>query len=44
MVQAALILVEKGIHPEIFNSSNTDKGLGENYALISKYKLLVKIL
>ena len=44
MVQAAAILVEKGIQPEVFNSSNSDEGEVENDALISKYKLLVKIL
>ncbi len=44
MVQAASILVEKGIKPEIFNSSNSDKGEAENDALIAKYKPLVKIL
>jgi len=44
MVQAAAILVEKGIQPEVFNSSNSDDSESENDALVSKYKLLVKIL
>lgn len=44
MVHAAAILVEKGIHPEIFNSSNSDKGQEENEALLAKYKPLVKTL
>lgn len=44
MVQAASILAEKGINPEVFNSSNSDKGQEENEALISKYKPLVKTL
>ena len=44
MVQAASILIEKGIKPEIFNSSNSDNGKVENEALLSKYKPLVKIL
>lgn len=44
MVQAASILAEKGIIPEIFNSSNSDDGQEENDKLINKYKPLVKYL
>lgn len=44
MVQVAAILVEKGVQPEVFNSSNSDQGEAENEALIFKYKPLIKIL
>jgi len=44
MFQTAAILVEKGIQPEIFNSSNSEKGEDENDALLAKYKPLIKIL
>lgn len=42
LVQAVGILLEKGIRPEIFNSSNSDKGEEENELLIRKYKSKVK--
>lgn len=42
MIQAAAVLISKGIKPEIFSSSNSDEGEAENEALISKYKSLVK--
>lgn len=42
MIQAASVLISKGIKPEIFSSSNSDAGEAENEALISKYKPLVK--
>ena len=44
MVQATAILLESGIVPEIFNSSNSDDGESYNDSLISKYKPQVKIL
>lgn len=44
MVESASILAEEGILPEIFNSSNSEKGEVENEALISKYKPFIKIL
>ncbi|MDI1322616.1 MAG: SIS domain-containing protein [Algoriphagus sp.] len=44
MVQAATILVEYGIRPEVFNSSNSNEGEEENDALLAKYKPMVKIL
>lgn len=44
MIQAASILLSKGIIPEIFNSSNSDDGEAFNEDLIAKYKPQVKIL
>lgn len=44
MVEAASVLAEQGILPEIFSSSNSDKGESENETLISKYKPFIKIL
>lgn len=44
MVQAAAILTEKGIQPEIFHSSNSDNGQIQNDDLLAKYKPLIKIL
>lgn len=44
MVETASILAEQGIQPEIFNSSNSEKGEAENDALIAKYKPFIKIL
>ncbi len=44
MIQAASILLSKGIKPEIFNSSNSDSGEAFNEDLIAKYKPQVKIL
>ena len=44
MVQAASLILENGIVPEVFNSSNSDHGEEYNDALISKYKSAVKIL
>lgn len=44
LIQAASILLEKGIQPEIFNSSNSDDGEAYNDSLIAKYKEQVKIL
>lgn len=44
MVEAASMLVEQGIRPEIFSSSNSDEGEAENEALIAKYKAFIKIL
>ncbi len=42
MVQAAAILQKRGIPPEIFNSSNSEKGDQINQQIIQKYKSLVK--
>lgn len=42
MVQAAAIALEKGIIPEIFNSSNSDTGEAFNESLIEKYKPQIK--
>lgn len=42
MVQAAENLVQKGIIPEIFSSSNSDGGEAHNEALIRKYKGKIK--
>lgn len=42
LVQAVGILLEKGVRPEIFNSSNSDEGEAENDLLIEKYKGQVK--
>jgi uncharacterized phosphosugar-binding protein len=44
MIQAASILLAKGIEPEIFNSSNSDDGEAYNDSLIAKYKSKVRIL
>jgi uncharacterized phosphosugar-binding protein len=44
MVQAASILVEEGIEPELFNSSNSDEGEEQNEALLEKYKPLISFL
>ncbi|MFN3998194.1 sugar isomerase domain-containing protein [Algoriphagus sp.] len=44
LIQSATILLEKGIQPEIFNSSNSDDGEAYNDSLIEKYKRQVKIL
>lgn len=44
MIQAASILLEKGIQPEIFNSSNSDEGEVNNNSLILKYESQVRIL
>lgn len=44
MIQAASILLGKGIQPEVFNSSNSDDGDANNNSLIVKYKSQVKIL
>lgn len=41
MVEAASILLKKGIQPELFNSSNSDEGEIHNEALLAKYKPLV---
>lgn len=42
LIQAASILLAKGIQPEIFNSSNSDDGEAYNESLIAKYKGLIK--
>jgi uncharacterized phosphosugar-binding protein len=42
MVQAAENLIQMGIQPEIFSSSNSDEGEEHNEALIKKYKGIVK--
>lgn len=44
MVQAASIALEKGIVPEVFNSSNSDEGESYNETLIRKYKQDIPIL
>ncbi len=41
MVEAASNLLEKGIQPELFNSSNSDEGEIHNEALLAKFKPLV---
>lgn len=38
LVESASILLDKGIHPELFNSSNSDEGEIHNEALLKKYK------
>lgn len=38
------ILLQMGINPEVFNSSNTDQGEKENQLILSKYKALISIL
>ncbi|WP_373495994.1 sugar isomerase domain-containing protein [Aquiflexum sp.] len=42
MVQATENLIQMGIEPEIFSSSNSDEGEEHNEALIKKYKGIVK--
>jgi len=42
MVQAAENLIQMGIKPEVFSSSNSDEGEEHNEALIKKYKGIVK--
>lgn len=42
MVQAAQNLLDRGIKPELFASSNEDKGAELNRALAEKYQTLVK--
>jgi uncharacterized phosphosugar-binding protein len=42
MVQAAENLIQRGIVPEIFSSSNSDEGEEHNEKLISKYKGKIK--
>ena len=42
MVQAAENLIQKGIIPEIFSSSNSDVGEEHNEKLITKYKGKIK--
>ncbi|MCL6261525.1 SIS domain-containing protein [Aquiflexum sp. TKW24L] len=42
MVQAADNLIQKGIIPEIFSSSNSDEGEAHNETLIQKYKGKIK--
>jgi uncharacterized phosphosugar-binding protein len=44
LCEACDTLLKMGIHPEIFNSSNSEKGEIENEALLTKYKRLVAIL
>lgn len=44
LIQAASILLEKGIRPETFNSSNSDDGEAYNESLIAKYKGQIKSL
>jgi uncharacterized phosphosugar-binding protein len=44
MVQTVSNLLEEGIDPEIFISSNSDSGEAHNEALLAKYKGEVKIL
>jgi uncharacterized phosphosugar-binding protein len=44
IIQAASLLLDRGIQPEIFNSSNSDDGEAFNDALISKYKGQIKSL
>ncbi|MFL0683505.1 MAG: sugar isomerase domain-containing protein [Algoriphagus aquaeductus] len=44
MVQAVGLILEEGIKPEVFISSNSDSGEVHNEALLSKYKHEVKIL
>ncbi|MBC6365959.1 sugar isomerase domain-containing protein [Algoriphagus sp. AK58] len=44
MVQAVGLLLEEGITPEVFISSNSDIGEAHNEALLAKYKKEVKIL
>lgn len=42
MVQATENLIQMGIKPEVFSSSNSDEGEEHNEALIRKYKGIVK--
>lgn len=42
MVQATENLIQMGIKPEVFSSSNSDEGEEHNEALIKKYKGIVK--
>jgi uncharacterized phosphosugar-binding protein len=42
MVQAAENLIQKGVIPEIFSSSNSDEGEEHNETLIKKYKGRIK--
>jgi uncharacterized phosphosugar-binding protein len=42
MAQAAENLIQMGIKPEVFSSSNSDEGEEHNEALIKKYKGIVK--
>jgi len=42
MVQSAQNLLDRGIKPELFSSTNTDEGEKLNRILTEKYKVLVK--
>jgi uncharacterized phosphosugar-binding protein len=42
MVQAAENMIQMGVKPEVFSSSNSDEGEEHNEALIKKYKRIVK--
>ncbi|MBS4070759.1 MAG: hypothetical protein KGZ90_05495, partial [Algoriphagus sp.] len=42
MVQAVGLLLEEGITPEVYISSNSDAGEANNQALLTQYKPLVK--
>lgn len=44
MVQAAAFVLENGVVPEVFNSSNSNEGETHNDSLITKYKAEIKIL
>ena len=44
MVQAAALVLENGVVPEVFNSSNSNVGESHNETLISKYKTAVPML
>ncbi|HMQ06987.1 MAG TPA: SIS domain-containing protein [Saprospiraceae bacterium] len=44
IVHACHILIQKGIVPEVFSSSNTDEGDAMNDLLLSKYKSKVPLL
>jgi len=43
-VEASAILLQKGLVPEVFSSSNSDEGEVHNEQLLRKYKPLVKML
>jgi uncharacterized phosphosugar-binding protein len=43
-VEAAAILLQEGLVPEVFSSSNSDEGESHNEALLRKYKPLVNLL
>lgn len=43
-VEAAALLLQEGLTPEVFSSSNSDEGEAHNEALLRKYKPLVNLL